>query len=342
LTIAVAAPVIGPSTSVGRQVQAGVAAAIDVAGSGGVLGRPIHVLIQDDGCGAGGAAAAAHKVVIGHPAVIIGHTCSGATLAAAPIYAAAGILEITPASTNPAVTEQGIGTLFRVIGRDDRQGIMAAELIARYAAGKVIAIARQDSPYGRDLATAAQAELRRLGRVPAAVIEFSEGINNYLPIIDQMRAARADLLYLVGGAQDCALLVRQLHQLGLRLRIFAGDSAVSSVFWEIAGDGAEGVAFTFPPEIAEQPSTAPAFEAIRRNGAEPTGYSLRAYAAVEIWLAGVTRAQTIDAAAVAAAIRRSPIDTILGSVSFDEKGEMRASGPSFVWYEWQHGQRVRH
>jgi branched-chain amino acid transport system substrate-binding protein len=331
---------VGPSTVVGRQMQAGVGAAVELAGQGSVLGRPIVVVVQDDGCNREQAGAVAQKLANVHPAVVIGHTCSEATLAAAPVYAAAGVLEITAASTNPAITEGGIGTLFRLIGRDDQQGILAARFIVGHAAGKRVAVLRQRSPYSQVLTAVADAELRRLGHPPALTIDFAAESSDYLAIIDRLRAEHIDLVYLVGGLLDCALLVREAHQLGVPLSIVAGDTVVSSRFWDTAGEGAEGTVFTFSPDIDENPANTAAFEAIRRRGGE-IGYGVRAYAATQVWLAGVTRAGSFDAAAVAAAIRQAPVETVLGPVSFDAKGDMQTTAPSFVLYEWRHGQRVK-
>lgn len=340
IPLAVVAPLVGPSTIIGRQIQAGAAAAVALAGARGVLGRQISLTIEDDGCDTAQAGAVARKVAEAHPALIIGHTCSLATLAGAPIYAAAGVLEITPASTSPLVTEQGIPTLFRLIGRDDLQGRIAAEYLAQAAGRRKILILRQDNAYGRGLSEAVESRLRSLGHPPVGIIEFLPFAENYLSVVDRIKASGAELLYIVGGAQDAAMLIRQIRQLGLRPQIVSGDAAISSNFWQVAGEAAEGIRFTFPPKIIERAEYAGAFDAIRRNGGEIKGYALHAYAAVEVWLAGVTRAGSLDAAEVAAAIRREPIDTIIGKIWFDAKGDMQSERPAFVWYEWRRGQSV--
>lgn len=340
VVVALAGPMVGTSFSVGRQYQTGVTAAWEASG-GSVLGRPVAVQAHDDACTDTLAASVARKLAETRPAVVIGHSCSAATLAAAPIYADAGILEITPASTNPRITDMGIGSIFRMIGRDDRQGVVAARrLLARWA-GKRIGIISNSNAYGRGLSEAAIGELRLQGVEPAIHVVFEPAQDSYLPQIDQLAAARVDIVYLVGGALDSAVIVRQARQSGAAFDIIASDTLVSEVFAQAAGALAQGVLFTFPPEPVGLPTAAAAVTAIRAKGVEPIGYTLLAYAAYEVWKAGVERAGRLDAVAVAAAIRQGAISTILGPVSFDAKGDIISASDPFVWYEWRDGKRVR-
>lgn len=340
VVVALAGPMVGTSFSVGRQYQTGVTAAWEASG-GSVLGRPVAVQAHDDACTDTLAASVARKLTEIRPAVVIGHSCSAATLAAAPIYADAGILEITPASTNPRVTEMGIGSIFRMIGRDDRQGVVAARRLAARWTGKRIGVISNANAYGRGLSEAAIGEMRRLGIEPALTVVFEPAQENYLAQIDQLTAAKVDVVYLVGGALDSAVVVRQARQSGATFDIIASDTLVSEVFAQAAGPLAQGVLFTFPPEPLGLPTAAAAVAAIRAKGVEPIGYTLLAYAAYEVWKAGVERAGQLDAVAVAAAIRQDAIPTILGSIRFDEKGDIISPGDPFVWYEWRDGKRIR-
>ena len=125
--------------------------------------------------------------------------------------------------------------------------------------------------------------------------------------------------------------------------IVSSDTLVSPIYSETAGAAGDGIPFTFPSEAAEQidnEQTRAASEAIRAQGMEPAGYTLLSYAATEVWIEGVRRAGAIDTDAVAAAIREAPLDTVLGRISFDEKGDVQTEYPPFSWYVWQDGQRV--
>lgn len=340
ITVALVGPMVGSSFSVGRQYQTGVSAAWEATGRE-ALGRPIEILAHDDGCNETLAGSVARKLVELRPAVIIGHSCSAATLAGAPVYADAGLLQITPASTNPKVTEMGIATIFRMIGRDDRQGVAAASLLARRYAGRRVGVVHAANAYGRGLGEVAAAEMTRLGAPPALTMIFEQSQGSFLPLVEKILAARLDALYVVGGALDVGVLLRQIRLSGGDFPVFGSDTLVSEVFRQTAESYAEGVRFTFPPEPMSLPSASGAVAAIRAKGVEPIGYTLLAYAAYETWREGVNRAGVTDAAAVASAIRGAPIDTILGPVSFDEKGDIRTGTEPFVWYEWREGKRVR-
>lgn len=340
LVLALAGPMVGTSFSVGRQYQTGVTAAWEAAGRA-VLGRAVEISALDDACTDTLAASVARKLAESKPAVVIGHSCSAATLAAAPIYADAGILQITPASTNPKVTEMGVGTIFRMIGRDDRQGAVAAGYFARRFPGKRIVILHATNAYGRGLAATTEVEMRRLGMSPVAVMPFEPSRDSYLSMVEQVSAAQPDAAYLLGGALDSAVIVRQIRQMGGTFPIIGGDTMVSEVFLKTADAYAEGVRFTFPPEPMELPGASGAVAAVRAKGVEPIGYTLLAYAAFEVWREGVIRAGKADGAAVAQAIRQGPINTILGPVKFDEKGDIITDTDPFIWYEWRDGKRAR-
>lgn len=340
ISVALAGPMVGSSFSVGRQYQTGVSAAWEASGRT-ALGRPVEIVALDDGCNETMAASVARKLVELRPAVVIGHSCSAATLASLPVYADAGVLQITPASTNPKVTEMGVATIFRMIGRDDQQGVIAAAMLVERFPGGRVGVVHAGNAYGRGLGEIAAAELTRRGLAPVLTATFEQSQGSFLPLVEKIAAARLDALYLVGGALDSGVLLRQIRLSGGDFPVFGSDTLMSEVFHQTAESYAEGVRFTFPPEPMALPGASAAVAAIRAKGVEPIGYTLLAYAAYETWLAGATKAGKTDAAAVAAAIRAAPVDTILGQVRFDEKGDIRTDAAPFVWREWRGGQRVR-
>ncbi|WP_413698720.1 ABC transporter substrate-binding protein [Psychromonas sp. KJ10-10] len=124
-TVAIVAPMVGHSFSIGIQFKAGVTAAIDALPDKKLLGKSIHIKTFDDKCNTLIAEKIANNVVNYSPVVVIGHSCSMATVKVAPIYDHHNILQITPSSTQPKVTELGINSIFRMIGRDDVQGEIA-------------------------------------------------------------------------------------------------------------------------------------------------------------------------------------------------------------------------
>ena len=131
IMIGAAGPITGPLAWIGEQMQRGAEMAVaDINAAGGVLGQQVRLITADDFCDPKQAVAAAQKLVSDGVVFVVGHYCSGASIPASKVYEAAGILQISPASTNPMLTEQGYANVFRVIGRDDAQGIVAGNYLA--------------------------------------------------------------------------------------------------------------------------------------------------------------------------------------------------------------------
>jgi len=340
VVVAVVGPMVGTSNAVGMQYKVGVSAALNDLPGMTVLGRGVSISLHDDSCDMSIAEGVAQQLAESPPAVVIGHSCSGATIAAAPLYAEHAILQITPASTSPKVTEMGIATLFRMIGRDDVQGELAAQRIAERHAGQKIGVLSFPGAYSSGLAGTAMAALERRGIVPAVHVEGTASMSSYAEEVEQFLDQGVEALYLVGGALDSGIFLRQARQMGASFDVVSSDTLVSQVFLQAAGEAAEGVPFTFPPEAVRLRSAAPAVEAIKALGFEPAGYTLLAYAATQVWIAGVERAQSFEAGPVALALRQAPIPTILGEIAFDEKGDIITPYAPFAWYVWKDGTRV--
>ncbi|HBX38818.1 MAG TPA: hypothetical protein DEG76_16695, partial [Pseudohongiella sp.] len=343
IELAIVGPMVGTSFSIGMQFRAGVHAALETLDGGTLLGRPVRVSEHDDSCIRIIAERVAQSLVQNPPHVVIGHSCSATTVVSAPIYARHGVLQITPSSTAPLVTEMGINSVFRMIGRDDLQGEMAAEKLARDYGDRRIGILRYQSDYSMGLTQSAIEGLVSRGVRPAFVLQSSASATSYLDEIMELIDNQVDVVYLVGGALDSGVFVRQARQMAAPFDIVSSDKLVSPIYTETAGPAGDGVAFTFPSEAARQIDndlSRAANAAIRAQGMEPDGYTLLAYAATEIWFEGVRRAGSVETAAVAAAIRSAPLDTVLGRISFDDKGDIQTEYSPFSWYVWQDGQRV--
>ncbi len=340
VTIAIVGPMVGDSFSVGLQYNVGVTAAVQTLPGGLLLGKELKIKTYDDKCSTPVAEKVALDLVTSPPAVVIGHSCSMATLAAAPVYARHKILQITPASTNSQITELGIGTIFRMIGRDDLQGEIAAERIAALHAGKKIGVFYFLGNYSEGLARNAIKTLEKKGIKPVYTGIGIVSASSYADNIQDMIDAGVEVLYLTGGGLDSGIFMRQASQMDAPFRVIGSDTLVSKVFIETAESAGEGIPFTFPPEAAKMSTSKQAAAAIKELGQEPAGYTLLAYAATETWIEGVRRANSFDAALVAAAIRQAPIKTILGQISFDAKGDIHTDYPAFSWNIWKEGKRV--
>jgi branched-chain amino acid transport system substrate-binding protein len=339
-TVAIVAPMFGHSFSIGIQFKAGATAALDTLPNGLLLGKKIILKAFDDNCNIEIAEKIAERVVLDTPAVVIGHSCSRATVKAAPIYERNNILQITPSSTQPKVTEMGIKSIFRMIGRDDVQGEIAAQRIAQKHAGKKIGVFYFPGGYSTVLAKTAIESLQKKGIKTVYSAIGIASASSYVRDIQDIINAGVEVVYLVGGGLDSGVFVRQARHMEAPFVILSGDTLVSKVFIETAGLAGENIPFTFPPEASGLSSALQAIKSLKKQGAEPDGYTLFAYAAVETWIEGVRRANSFETNLVATALRQAPVDGIFGKVSFDDKGDIHTSYPSFSWYIWQRGKRV--
>lgn len=339
--IAIAGPMSGTSVSVGSQFQAGVRAAIALETDGTLLGRELLISEFDDRCQTNVAQSVAENVVSQQPDIVIGHSCSAATLASLPIYAAENILQITPASTATGITEQGIKTLFRMLGRDDQQGQLAAEyLLDRYSAAR-IGILQFPSSYSQGATSTAISQLETQGADIVAVASAVGSATSYLEQVHQLMSANVDVVYAVGGVLDIGVFTRQATMMQAGFDIVSADSLISAAFPEIAGTGADDVVFSFPvdaSDIINPDQFAGVAAAFAQQGdIAARGYALLSYAAIQVWIEGVQRANSFAADEVAAAIRDVAIPTILGNITFNENGDIVTSYPAFTWHQWRDG-----
>jgi branched-chain amino acid transport system substrate-binding protein len=337
ILIGASGPMTGTLAWFGQQMQQGMDVKIaELNATGGVLGQQVELLMVDDYCNPEQAVAAAEKLVAERVAAVIGHFCSGASIPASKVYAEAGILMISPYSTNPELTEQGFGNVFRVCGRDTLQATMVADYLAERWGDQDIAIVHDGQAYGRGIAQEAR---RRLGEhgVTGILFEALEpGQADYSTLIDKLQAEGIDALYFGGYTAEAGLIIRQARSRGYNLEIVGSDALISEYFWHVAGPAAVGVRFVSYADPRTNEEAAAVVERFRADGYEPEGLTLYSYAGVEVWAQAVEKAGTVDSKAVAEALRGHEFDTVLGRIGFDDKGDVYGFEP-FVWYVWQQG-----
>lgn len=339
ILIGMAGALTGPNAYQGEQQQQGVEMAIaDINAAGGVLGQQLRLISVDDACDSGQAIAAAHKLVAEKVSFVVGHQCSGASIPAAGIYERAGVIQMTPASTNSRLTEEGRANVFRICGRDDQQGAIAGSYLATRWRDAKIAILSDGSVYGKGLAEITQRHYRMHGVEETLYDELTPGLSDYSPLIAKMQAAGVQIAYFGGYYREAALLVRNAREHGYNMQLVSGDSIASEAFVQVTGEAGEGTVFTSFRDPRRNPGAASLIERFRRQGFEPEGYTLYSYGAMQTWAQAVARAGSTEPRAVINALRSHEFETILGQVSFDAKGDVRQ--PGFEWFIWRSGRYV--
>jgi branched-chain amino acid transport system substrate-binding protein len=332
-----AGPITGPIAWYGEQLERGAAQAVaDLnAIGGGVLGEQVELITADDFCDPEQAVAAARKLVNDGVIFVAGHYCSGASIPASEIYQAAGVLMIAPASSNPLLTELGRANVFRVIYRDDAAGVLAGDYMADHWPDKKIAILHDDTVFGKGVADLTKEQLNRRGITEAVYQVYVPGKADYAAEAAGLHAEDIDVVFIGGYATEVALIARAARDRGYPIQLVTGVGLTGEDFGLIAGPAADGTLFVDVADPRRNPEAAPAVERFRAAGFEPVGYTLYAYAAVQVWAQAAEQAGSLELAPMIASLREHQFDTVLGPIDFDDKGDLAVQNP--VWYVWRDG-----
>jgi branched-chain amino acid transport system substrate-binding protein len=334
--IGVAGPMTGTLAWLGEQMERGAMLAVaDLNADGGVLGEQVQLITVDDFCDPEQAIAAARKLVSDGVVLVVGHFCSGASIPASEIYDAAGVLMISPASTNPMLTELGRASVFRVTHRDDAAGTVAGNFLADHWPDKEIAILHDDTTFGKGLAEETKKQLNRRGSNEAIYQAYVPGGSDYAAEIVELQAADVDVVFIGGYHPEIALMARAARDRGYPVQLVTGTTLASEDFGLIAGPAAEGALFLDVADPRERAEAAPVVQRFRALGFEPEGYTLYAYGAVQVWAQAAEKAGSLELEAMIAALREHEFATVLGPIDFDDKGDLTVQNP--VWYVWRGG-----
>lgn len=336
ITIAVVGPVTGSEAQFGEQFRRGAEKAVaDINAKGGVLGQKLVMVMGDDACDPKQARSVAEEMASKGVAFVAGHFCSGSSIPASEVYLENGILQMSPGSTNPTFTERGMPNVFRVCGRDDDQGRVAAEYTAAKLKGKKVAIIHDKSAYGKGLADQYKANLNAKGIQEVFYEAITAGEKDYSALVTKAKAAQVDVLFLGGYKTEGGLIVRQLRDQGMKTTLMGGDALLVEEFWAITGAAGQGTLVTFSPDPRLLPQNAELVKYFRAQNYEPESYTLYTYATVQTWVQAVEKAKSTELKKVSAALRANKFDTAVGNLGFDAKGDV--VGPTYVMYVWKDG-----
>ncbi|MDW6021163.1 ABC transporter substrate-binding protein [Mesorhizobium sp. BAC0120] len=340
ITFAVVGPMTGQLATIGDQFKHGAeAAAAAINAKGGVMGRQIKLAIEDDQCDPKQAVSVANRIVANGIKFIDGHACSGSSIPASAVYAESNFLMMSPASSNPLLTDDaaknGWTTIMRLYTRDDAQGAFIGPWIAKKYAGKNVVILHDKSAYGQGVADAVKATMNKDGLKEILYEGINAGEKDYSALVTKLKDLKADVVYFGGYHNEAGLILRQAAEAGFKFQLIMPDSIATPEFWQIAGPAGEGTLFVFPADPQSKPEAKEAVEAIKKGGFVPEGFTLFTYAVIQAFAQGIERAGSDDPAAVAAALKNGePINTVIGPITFDEKGDIKNAAYDInVWHD---------
>ncbi len=305
---------------------------------GGVLGKMVELVVEDDECKPEKATNTATKLTSQKVPVVLGHICSGATKAALGIYKDAGIIAMSPSATNPALTQSGdYPNFFRTIASDDAQARLEVDFALDTLGFKKIAVLHDKGDYGKGLAEFAKAFLEKDPRATVVLYEgVTPGAVDYSAVVQKIKRSGAEAVIFGGYHPEASKIVTQMRKKRMKTVFISDDGVKDDTFIKVAGEYAEGVYATGPKDVSSNPMAKKAnMEHQKAYSADPGPFYLNAYSAALALLNAIEEAGSTDYDAVTKALRTKMVDTPLGSIKFDDRGD--AIGVGFSVYQVKNG-----
>jgi branched-chain amino acid transport system substrate-binding protein len=323
----------GKDADFGIAARKGVILAFEEANAaGGVLGRPVELLLEDNQSKAGESATIAKKFVSRDKVVaVLGANMSMHSLEAAPVFQNAKVPMIAITSTNPRVTELG-DYIFRVCFIDPFQGTALAKFAVNTLKLKRVAVITSvNNAYSVGLSKNFREQVTKMGGSVVAEQRHNEGDKDFRAQLTAIKAAGAEGILHSGNYTEGALICKQARALGFTGPIFGGDAWEGPEFVAIGGAAVEG---TYYSTHASNESEEPAMKAFvaryqKRWGELPNSTTTLGYEAATLLFDAMKRAGTTDSAAVRDAIAATKnFPGVTGGITIDEK--RNASKPAMI------------
>ncbi len=296
---------------------------------GGLLGRPVELVIEDDAGDPTQSALVADRLIDAGVVAVIGAYNSTATEPASEIYNENNILHITPSSTATRLTEKGFEQFFRVCFLDDRQALFAVMAMQDVLGAQKIGILHDNSTYAKGLADWTQVYAEEAGLEVAFFDAINPDDQDFTPILTNIGNAGLDAVYFTGYHAQGGLLLRQTAELGLDIQWMMGNASNNPEMVEIAGvDAAAGTFITTEPlpQDLEYPEAVEFVEAFTEAYGEPPAsvWWLLAAEAFNVIAYAIQETESTDTDVLAAYLHEEFKDYpgLSGPIiGFDEKGD---------------------
>ncbi len=309
-----------------------------VNAAGGINGKKVELLIEDDVCKPEVATNTATKLVSAGVHVVLGHICSGATKAALPIYNNAGVLVMSPSATNPELTQSGdYPNFFRTIASDDNQAKVDVEFALNVLGYTKFAVVHDKGDYGKGFAEFAKKFLEESGKAQVLLFEgVTPGAVDYSAVVNKISRSGAEAVIFGGYHPEASKIVSMMRKKRLDTTFISDDGVKDNTFIKVAGEDAEGVYASGPRDTASNPLAIAAVEEHKQVfGSDPGAFFDNAYAAALAMVNALEKADSTDLEALKKALMTEKVDTPVGTISFDEIGD--AIGVGFSVYKVQDG-----
>jgi len=326
VTIAHAGPLTGSIAHLGKDDENGVHLAIDQANAKHLTigGKPVKFVMdsEDDQADPATGTTVAQKLVDAKVAAVIGHLNSGVSIPASEIYAKAGIPMISGSATNPTLTERGLKTVFRTVGRDDQQGPAIASYIAHELKAKKVAIVDDKTAYGEGLANEVEKTLKNDKVKIVGRAHTTDKETDFRSVLTRIKSERPDVVFHGGMDATGGPMLKQARELGIKAEFAFGDGACTDEMGKLAGKAAEGMVCSqagLPREAASKDFV----EAFNKQYGEIKQYAPYFYDATNAVIEAMKKADSTDPAKFAPELFNVSFDGATGHVQFDSKGDRK-------------------
>jgi len=332
IKVAVVGAMSGPIAQWGDMEFNGARQAIkDINAKGGIKDDKLVGVEYDDACDPKQAVAVANKIVNDGIKYVIGHLCSSSTQPASDIYEDEGILMISPGATNPELTQRGYQHIMRTAGLDSSQGPTAAKYILETVKPQRIAIIHDKQQYGEGLARSVQDGLKAANANVVFFDGITAGEKDFSALIARLKKENIDFVYYGGYYPEMGQMLRQARSVGLKTQFMGPEGVANVSLSNIAGESAEGLLVTKPKNYDQVPANKPIVDAIKAKKQDPSGaFVWTTYAALQSLQAGLN--QSDDPAEIAKYLKANSVDTVMGPLTWDEKGDLK--GFEFGVFDW--------
>ncbi|BBO60418.1 branched-chain amino acid ABC transporter substrate-binding protein [Mycoavidus sp. B2-EB] len=338
------APLTGSIAHLGKDNENGARLAIEeINAKGLVIGKKTVTLqldAQDDGADPRQATQAAQKLVDDKVVGVVGHLNSGTSIPASRIYSDAGLVQISPSSTNPQYTQQGFKTTYRVVATDVQQG----PALARYAqsAGlKKIVVVDDATAYGKGLADQFKKAAQDKEGLHVLLHEASnDKATDFRAILTKIKKLRPDAIFYGGMDATGGLFAWQAKQLQMTAKVLAGDGVCTENLVNLAKDATDNVICSQAGIALEKMPGGAEFEKkyLKRFETSIQIYAPFTYEAVYIIVEAMKRANSIDPAKILMEMPATNRVGVIGETRFDEKGDLKA--PVISLYNYKNGKKT--
>jgi branched-chain amino acid transport system substrate-binding protein len=308
---------------------------------GGISGKKLQLLIQDEACKPELATNAATKLVSAKADAVIGHICSGATKAALRTYKDAGIIVISPSATSPELTlADQYPNFHRTIAPDDAQARLVVDFAIQKMKLKKFAIIHDKGDYGKGFAEYAKKFLQESNGTKVVLYEgITPGAVDYSAIVQKIKYSGADAVVYGGYHPEAASVIQLMRRKNMKTVFISDDGVKDQTFIKVAARAAEGVYASGPKDTTKNPLAITAIaEHKKAYGTEPGAFYLNAYSAMLAIVNAMSRAKSTEYKAVHKALRTYAAETPLGKIKFNNKGD--AIGVGFSMYQVRKGTDV--